>query len=787
MNFLPTETRGGVFLYGLTNENTDLLPVVDEEATSNDGVSVSSERFENSLENEATFSPPQICSLNINSLITNGRSIKARKLLKDKLKKGHVIMLQDTRINSKEKFGLLHSWAKHNIKSNKRVFASKNNKSVGGVAFIFPEKHFKEIITINAHSDNLMYIVYSNLNEDIQLLINYYGRPNHTNASFSRDMNLIKQTVNNTRRIYSTATVVIAGDFNIKAGHSNKYLKLLQEMNDIGLSHILPRGKPTRFPFGKQNLTSKPSKIDYIFTSEKVRSIMEEGIEPHFLTNSDHAMLTLSRSTKKREKIPSFPDQVFENENRTKNLNKMIHDHLKYILVKNNEPTNEMDWPRMDNQLMDLVSRKKTSANEIISKLMKSIVQKMQKRNNNKKHLSKLAIKEMDVKMAEICKIIDKTECKSDAMKEFIKVKLELETERRLIVDKMEAEHNCKLQTNYFQNGDKSSAYHLGRNSNKKIGNGIEMIRTDQGKFLVKPDEIEKEIKEYFAKQFKTTKIDTTEISDDNLIFEGMPKIDDLNAEKIKGSPTKHETMKGIDALKDDSSPGPDGVTAKLVKHIFKLVPSLVTQLYFEFYNGIENRFNHRYIRVIEKPGKNSYLILKNHRPISLISSWIKGYENIIYSRLIFALTYDTKHEFDEFTEGNFAYRKNKSVHDCYRNLSDMMEQYRNDEDIQDLGEQLLVTSIDVSSAFDAIEHDFLYKYLEKTGIPIDIINALKFNYETITASIKNGSKECFRFTRGIPQGSALSGLIFTIMLSPIIRRIKSNSSMSWSLRFDAS
>ena len=229
---------------------------------------------------------------------------------------------------------------------------------------------------------------------------------------------------------------------------------------------------------------------------------------------------------------------------------------------------------------------------------------------------------------------------------------------------------------------------------------------------MVKPDEIEKEIKEYFSKQFKTTKTETTEIDNDNKIFDGMPKIDDSNAEKIRGSPTRNETKKGIDSLKDNSSPGPDGVTSKLVKHVFKLLHCLVTQLYTEFFNGVENRFNHRFIKVIEKPGKNSYLILKNHRPISLISSWIKGYENIIYSRIIFCLSFDTKHEFDEFTEGNFAYRKNKSVHDCYRNLSDMMEQYRNEEGIQDLGEHLLVTSIDVSSAFEAIEHDFLYKYL---------------------------------------------------------------------------
>ena len=81
------------------------------------------------------------------------------------------------------------------------------------------------------------------------------------------------------------------------------------------------------------------------------------------------------------------------------------------------------------------------------------------------------------------------------------------------------------------------------------------MIRKDQGKFIVKPDEIEKEIKEYFAKQFKTTKTETTEIY--NKIFEGMPKIDESNAEKIRGSPTRNETKRGIDSLKDNSSPEP--------------------------------------------------------------------------------------------------------------------------------------------------------------------------------------------------------------------------------------
>ena len=62
----------------------------------------------------------------------------------------------------------------------------------------------------------------------------------------------------------------------------------------------------------------------------------------------------------------------------------MIHKHLNYILEKNYKQIDEIDWLRMDKELINLVETNKTNANVIISKLMKSIVHKMQKRNNKK-------------------------------------------------------------------------------------------------------------------------------------------------------------------------------------------------------------------------------------------------------------------------------------------------------------------------------------------------------------------------------------------------------------------
>ena len=105
--------------------------------------------------------------------------------------------------------------------------------------------------------------------------------------------------------------------------------------------------------------------------------------------------------------------------------------------------------------------------------------------------------------------------------------------------------------------------------------------------------------------------------------------------------------------------------------------------------------FNDRNLKVIEKPGKSSYLQINSYRPISLISVMMKSYENVIYNRLQHALENDDNNSYDDFTGNNYAYRQKTGVQDAYREFEDILSQYR-ETDPQKEDEELAVVSIDL-------------------------------------------------------------------------------------------
>ena len=86
--------------------------------------------------------------------------------------------------------------------------------------------------------------------------------------------------------------------------------------------------------------------------------------------------------------------------------------------------------------------------------------------------------------------------------------------------------------------------------------------------------------------------------------------------------------------------------------------------------------------------------------------------------------------------------------------------------------------SIDLGSAFDKVEREFIFKTLERMNIPKQIIESIKLPYKSIRMQIKGSETGWFKIGRGVQQGSSLSGLIFTICLAPILRRIKNDQSI---------
>ena len=85
-----------------------------------------------------------------------------------------------------------------------------------------------------------------------------------------------------------------------------------------------------------------------------------------------------------------------------------------------------------------------------------------------------------------------------------------------------------------------------------------------------------------------------------------------------------------------------------------------------------------------------------------------------------------------------------------------------------------MIISLDAEKAFDKIQHPFLIKVLERSGIQGPYLNMIKAIYSKQEANIKlNGMKlEEIPLKSGTRQGCPLSPYLFNIVLEVLAREI---------------
>ena len=81
---------------------------------------------------------------------------------------------------------------------------------------------------------------------------------------------------------------------------------------------------------------------------------------------------------------------------------------------------------------------------------------------------------------------------------------------------------------------------------------------------------------------------------------------------------------------------------------------------------------------------------------------------------------------------------------------------------------------LDAEKAFDKIQHSFMIKTLQKSGIERTYLNIIKTIYDKPRANILNGEKlKAFPLKSGTRQGCPLSPLLFNIVLEVLATAIR--------------
>ena len=228
-------------------------------------------------------------------------------------------------------------------------------------------------------------------------------------------------------------------------------------------------------------------------------------------------------------------------------------------------------------------------------------------------------------------------------------------------------------------------------------------------------------------------------------------------------SPNEIKTL--LLSLDNNKRTSPDNIPSFVLKNISDQITEPLTNIFNKILelNEVPNQFKLSFITPIFKSGNKS--LIKNYRPISILSHVSKIFEKLIYIRLHTQLKV-----FISNNQHGFSYGKSTAT-----NLSILSNK------ILDSFESNIETDIiytDFSKAFDSVPHDLLIYKLSLFNFSPELIQLFTsyLSNRQQLVSLQGYKSNSFTAKSGVPQGSILGPLLFNLYINDLPSYLKCDS-----------
>ena len=243
--------------------------------------------------------------------------------------------------------------------------------------------------------------------------------------------------------------------------------------------------------------------------------------------------------------------------------------------------------------------------------------------------------------------------------------------------------------------------------------------------------------------------------------------------------PVSEEVVrKTILSLKPTTCPLDPIPTPLLVEFLDKLLPIITSLINESLQTGkFPQSFKTAVVRPLLKKSSLDQNVLKNFRPVSNLSFLSKVFEKIVLNQL-----FDYLNTHNLLSHNQSAYRPAHSTETALVKVT-------NDILLAlDRGDITVLTLLDLSAAFDTVDHDILFSSLSNhfgiSGTALSWFKSYLTN-RSQTVVIENFKSDSRDIIFGVPQGSVLGPVLFLMYTKPLLDSIDKQNILNQSFADD--